>query len=323
MKIKLFPGTVYMLIGITWMFASCKYDRPIPHPEKYTSVYMPQAANNPVTYNFNISDTPQTIIYGADYGGPGYPDKNIIINFKVDTSFVDSFNLKNGTSYLPMPAGSYSLEKTSAVIPAGKLSTDPLLLSIQTANVIDPSTPYLLPVQITDAGNVQVNATLGITYFLIQGVYPVAPDSNYQIYDNKSKWKVIGFDSQDDYQHNLAANAIDGDTTTYWQTEWKNAKPGPPHWIEIEMDTVHVVHGLYFYPLESSVGKSGNPEDIHIDLSKDGKTWTGAGDYTLADEHGRQNIYLSFGLLARYFRVTVNNSFAGKYLTTIAETGTF
>jgi len=156
------------------LFTRCKYDTDIPNPEDYTQVYMPQAAKNPLEYDLTMSDTLQTIIYGANYGGTGYPDKDIQVAFKADTTLIDSFNIKNGTNYLPMPAGSYQLGETSAVIPKGKLSTDPLKLKIKTIGALESSVGYLLPVRIMQAGNDSISSDLGTTYFVIRASYEVA-----------------------------------------------------------------------------------------------------------------------------------------------------
>jgi hypothetical protein len=152
---------------------ACKYNTEIAHPEDYVKIYMPQAIGNPVTYNFVMSDTDQTIIYGANYGGTGYPESNINIEFQVDNSLVDSFNLKNEVSYSPMPPKSYQLEMTQAVIPKGKVSTEPLEIKIKTIGALKSSVKYLLPLRISKAGKDSISISLEVTYFLITANYEV------------------------------------------------------------------------------------------------------------------------------------------------------
>jgi hypothetical protein len=322
MKVKsiLFFAGVILCISL---FTSCKYDTQIAHPEKYVKIYMPEAQKSPQNFIYEMSDKPDTIIYGASYGGTGYPKKDITVQFGVDKALVDSFNIKHDTHYQPMPEGSYDLESKSSVIPNGKLSTKPLSLTIKTEGILEPSTKYLLPLKIVSTDrNIPISKTLRVKYNIIAGVIPVSSDSSYTDF-NRDNWEIIDFDYQDTYDGNLAVNAIDGDTTTDWQTEWKASKPGPPHWITIDMHTKHVIHGFYFYPRESQVGKTGNPKDVHIDISSNGEDWESAGDFELVDKKGRQNIYFKYGLPARYFKITINKSFKDKYLVHIAEIGGF
>jgi hypothetical protein len=170
---KQFAHIICLAIFAGMLSASCKYSTDIAHPEKYISVYMPQAVKNPMEYSFTMSDTLQTIIYGANYGGPGYPQKDITVKFKIDTTLADSFNLRNGTDYMPMPVGSYKLGKASAIIPEGKLTTDPLTLSIKTIGALEPSKEYLLPIRIIQAGSDSISGALGTTYYLVKATYEI------------------------------------------------------------------------------------------------------------------------------------------------------
>lgn len=313
-----------LLTVVLWC-AGCKYDTQIAHPEQYANVFMPQAARSPISYNFVMADTTETIVYGAAYGGTDYPSKDLTVTFGADTSLTDSFNLANSTDYLPMPAGSYTLGATSAVIPKGKLYTDPLEAKIKTIGAIEPSTKYLLPIRIESAsGGIKVGE--GVVYYVIQGVYEVIADSAYASYD-RTGWSVVDFDSQEAVgegpNNGRAVFAIDGDTTTYWHTQWKNGKAYPPHWITIEMDTTHIIHGFYFWPRPKEVASGGNPQNIHVDISMDGTAWKSLGDFVLDNVEGRQNLYLPYGLPARFFKITINQSYTGVYKTYIAEVGTF
>jgi hypothetical protein len=146
----------------------CKYDTSISNPAAYVQLYMPQAVKNPVHYTFTVSDTNQVIIYGAAYGGVGYPDKNIPVSFTADTTMTEAYNIQNGTSYLSMPAGSFKLAAPQAVIPKGKLSTDPLQLTITTEGYLQPTESYLLPVRLSaEKGDSTVSQSLDVTYFVI------------------------------------------------------------------------------------------------------------------------------------------------------------
>jgi hypothetical protein len=128
---------------------------------------MPQASQLPAVRTFVMKDDVQTIVYGASYGGVGYPEKDIAVTFSVDNSLIGTFNGQNNTAYAEMPAGSYELEKTSAIIPKGKLTTGPLTIRVKTLGALEAFKQYLLPVTISADG--KLNDNLRTTYFLIQG----------------------------------------------------------------------------------------------------------------------------------------------------------
>lgn len=159
-----------VLIGLIQL-SSCKYDTEIAHPEDYVKIYMPQAIDNPATYNLTMSDTAQTIIYGANYGGTGYPASDVTVNFAATMSLTEAYNTENNTSYLPMPEGGYELEATTAVIPKGKTSTPPLKMKINTIGELEPNVQYLLPIQITTQTDSLISQVLGVTYFVIKANY--------------------------------------------------------------------------------------------------------------------------------------------------------
>lgn len=158
--------SILMVLLISSALASCEYDTQIAHPANYVKIYMPQAVNNPV--EFTYSDSTQVIIYGADYGGPNYPTKNIMVEFEVNNAYVDSFNIKNNTHYAPLPPKSYTLQQTSSVIHKGKVSTKPLSLTINRIQAIDTLKKYLLPICLVSADGYKINEELDVAYFVVR-----------------------------------------------------------------------------------------------------------------------------------------------------------
>lgn len=161
-----------IVVFVAMLFGSCRYNTDIANPQQFVKIYMPQAVDNPVEYHFIMSDTDQVIIYGGNYGGTGYPSSDIPVEFIADTSLTNSYNQQKGTHYVSMPAGSFSLEQTKAIIPKGKVSTKPLELRIKTLGALEPSVSYLLPLKIkTSKTDSTVSKELGITYFVIEAKY--------------------------------------------------------------------------------------------------------------------------------------------------------
>lgn len=168
MKTKLSIYIAVIAFAGTFLF-TCKYNTDIANPQDFVKIYMPQATDAPAKRTFVVTDTLQTIIYGAAYGGVDYPVNDIQVSFKVDNSLVNDYNAKNGTSYAAMPPESYTMQTLSAVIKKGELKTSPLKIKIKTAGVLEPFKQYLLPVSIEQvSSNLVVNESLRTSYFLIE-----------------------------------------------------------------------------------------------------------------------------------------------------------
>lgn len=166
---------LFILIAGIAFISSCEVNHSLD-PDKYAKVYIPQARNTPVELTVITGiDTAQTITYGATYGGPGKPGRDISINFHVDPALVDSFNTANATAYPLFPENGYELGKTSAVIPSGAKHTPELELMIK-GNIEIEDKQYLLPLTMeVESGGVPVNEELKTAYFLIttNKVHPV------------------------------------------------------------------------------------------------------------------------------------------------------
>lgn len=145
-------------------------DLNIQGAENYSKLYMPQAVANPIVNSISITPSVYTLNYSAYLGGSLDNTNNINVKFGVNEALVNEYNLKNGTSYKPMPAGSYTLINPEAKIKEGSKSTGVLSLTIKTQGFIQPFQSYLLPVSITEA-DAKVNTDLNTTYFLITGSY--------------------------------------------------------------------------------------------------------------------------------------------------------
>nr|WP_121271846.1 DUF1735 domain-containing protein [Pedobacter schmidteae] len=302
-----------------------KEDLLMGNPDSYSAVYMPQAVNKPAVYSFNFSAKPEVIIYGANFGGPGMPSGDIQVNFSDDATLVEKFNTENFTNYKVMPAGSYSFEQTSAPLDATKKSTAPLKLSVFT-DKLDGVGGYLLPVTIKANGNVAINESLKTTYFLISAKYTANP---YPLFDN-SAWSIVSFSSEEKTgegaTNGRAIYAFDRNGATYWSTEWKNAKPGPPHFIAVDMQSSKKIRGFVFTGRkDNTTGEArttGNPRDIVIQTSNDGIVWNYSQAFSLPNVL-ENTVYLDYAQNARFFKVTINASQADNYLTHIAELNAF
>ena len=317
------PRIILLLATYALLLPACKdkYDLPSQPLSNYTKIYMPEAVNSPVNYTLKITDSPQSIIYGANYGGQDYPSQDIPVTFSVNNALVDSFNTANNTSYAVVPDGAYILAKASSIIPRGQLTTGPLELTIRTNGVgsIEALKNYLLPVTLSTS-SAKVNEKLRTTFYTIKA----QPDlKDYPNFD-RTNWTVIGFSSQEANgegpSNGRAIFALDGNPSTYWHTQWQGGQPGPPHYVTIDMGETRTIHGLAFLDRQSD--NSGKPNAVTVETSKDNITWEAAGSFNLQNTKDLQQQFLSGFKEARYFKVNILSSYNATY-THLAELNAF
>src|SRR5262249_22925629 len=68
------------------------------------------------------------------------------------------------------------------------------------------------------------------------------------------------------------ALALDGDTGTFWHTEYVGAMPGYPHEFVIDLGKSQMVGGL-FYVRRAEGDSRGRVKEYEIYVSGDGKEW--------------------------------------------------
>ncbi|MRG44168.1 DUF1735 domain-containing protein [Chitinophaga sp. SYP-B3965] len=298
------------LLYLTIFLAACNEKELIKQPDQYTRIYMPQATEYPAARPLIMADTLQTIIMGAAYGGVDDQPYQINVHFTVNNALVDTFNKKNNTAYLPMPAGSYQIDVMDAVINPKAFSSNALKIKVKTVGGLNSKTNYLLPVTLeTATPSLKVNEQLRTSYFLIRADY-----AEYV----RTKWKAVSVSSFE--SPNSGDKAWDGTIPASWHTQWKAAQPKHPHTMVVDMDTTVMLHG--FYTLPSQVA-TGNPQNLRVELSTDGTTWTDATDFTFVNTYDKQYAYLPAPKMVRYYKITVLASFGATHFTHIAEWGAF
>ena len=69
-----------------------------------------------------------------------------------DNSLVEAYNLKNGTTCLPMPAENFTLTTTNAVIKAGDIYSAPNQIQLKNLLKVEEGLTYVIPVVMTAEG---------------------------------------------------------------------------------------------------------------------------------------------------------------------------
>ena len=166
---KKFLGTWVMLLAFMCACDNKDVVYEIPGADKYTHVYLLQAVNVPNSASLFMIEGTQTLDYSAFYSGLTAP-KDIHVRFSVDPTLVDEYNEINQTSYEAMPEGSYELETSESVIPAGESRTPLLKISIHTFGHIEAFKSYLLPL-VVETSDATLNQELSVAYYQIVGSY--------------------------------------------------------------------------------------------------------------------------------------------------------
>ena len=288
----------------------------------YSGIYMPQAISKPAKYTFTVSNQPETIIYGANYGGPTPLGQDLPVQFSANAALVAPYNSTNFTDYPLLPENSYTLEQSSSVIPAKGQGTPPLRLQIHT-DKLGGVGGYLLPVSVAvQDGTGRIKEELSTTYFLINANYETNPFTDL----DRSAWQVTAFssDENENASGGRVRHALDNNLNTFWTTSWRTTKPGPPHFITVDMGSAQKINGLKILGrlANGEPRSTGNPRDIVVQTSQDGSNWTFSQPFSLQNL-AESTLYLNYAQTARYFKITINSSQGDNYLTHIVEVKAF
>jgi hypothetical protein len=86
----------------------------------------------------------------------------------------------------------------------------------------------------------------------------------------KPALKVVRVDSEETAGENgKGANAVDGDTSTIWHTQWQDASPPCPHEIVIELTPPATIKGFTYLPRQDD-SDHGTIKDYEFYVSNDG-----------------------------------------------------
>ncbi|MBS1547518.1 MAG: discoidin domain-containing protein [Bacteroidetes bacterium] len=119
-----------------------------------------------------------------------------------------------------------------------------------------------------------------------------------------------------------AIQCIDGDSLTFWHTQWQAQSPPFPHEIQIDLGAVHAVNGVSL--LSRAQTTNGKVKGYELYLSMDGVDWgtpQSAGNLTYADPNApSQRGTIHFGAVdARYVRMVMLSNYDGSPYVMVAE----
>lgn len=110
--------------------------------------------------------------------------------------------------------------------------------------------------------------------------------------------------ASDEYAANAAAKALDGQTTTFWHSNYTASGTTPlPHTVTIDMKEAKLVSGLTYLPRQDAY-KNGTIGQYEVRTSPDGITWTGPVAKSAWADDKTLKVALFPETSARYVRLT-------------------
>jgi hypothetical protein len=290
------------------VLASCS--EPFPETielEQFMNIALSGAADGEIVNTIEV-DGSMTYPLSVSYGGTtNYEHGDIVAEIGGDNLLVTAFNAENGTSYLPLPAGAWKLNKSSVTIPNGDRVSDITTLTVN-GPALNFVNEYLLPVTLksVSGGDIPINEELKTVYFIVKGnVEHEALEGKWTVHDASSVWQAP-------YP---VENVWDGNANSYWHSDLS----GMPQWFAINMNAYKLIEG-FTWRNRQDAGQNSLPKHVKFETSMDGSNWTEVLDIAeLPNNRVSQVFDLPEKVIAKYFKVTILSTWTGDPYTYVAE----
>lgn len=314
MKIKISQVTSVLLICGAFILGSCgePYDK-IVELEQFKYIFISGATEYPADFAVEVDATEAIFPLSISYGGTtNYEQGDISAEIEVINALVDTFNVENGTSYLPLPNDLYSLGTTTLKIENGNKASNTTEFSINPL-AIDLNYEYLVPVTIKSisGGNIPLSEELKTTYILIRG----------KPYDwEKPTWGIVSYKSQwnDDW---AVAKIFDGNKNTSWHSDPSNTSVNDfPQWFIVDMKKMRpAISGFLIWNRQDDTGQG--PKHVVFSISEDNENWTVILDIPeMSQDQSTELDYIADSAVpGRYLKVEVLSNWGGNPWTYFGE----
>ena len=173
---------------------------------------------------------------------------------------------------------------------------------------------YTTPIQHNEACSITAYCTSNDLFF-------ASPKMTYTfpLFINKTTWKLVSADSQ--HGGNEATLAFDGNTSTFWHTEYWGSEPTCPHTLIVDMVKLYKVTA-FTYLARQDGNQNGMVKAYEVYLSTDGKTWgqpVVSGE--LKNTTAQQVVALNTPTIGRYLKFIAKSEINGNAWTSAAEIG--
>jgi hypothetical protein len=312
-KLVLFSMLGIGMLGTALMLLQCAepYATSI-ELEQFMYLSLSGAKENPNIKKLDLGSSNDTLFYlSIAYGGTtNYEQGNITAEIAVDKSIVDAYNAANVTNYLPLPEGTYSIDKTSLTIENGKHVSDVAKLTVKTASV-NLANEYILPVTVksVSGSDLPLKEEMKTIYLVFQGDVDENPDMQ--------NW--VALDASGVLPGYEVGKAFDGNANTFWHT----VLTGLPQWFSVDMKSYKRING-FTWRNRYDYFQYSIPKHVKIETSMNGTSWTTALEFPeLPQSRLLQVFSLPETVIAKYFKVTILSSWSGDPYSHVAEVGIY
>ncbi len=142
---------------------------------------------------------------------------------------------------------------------------------------------------------------------------------DFDLFIDKSGWRVVSVDSE--YSDNKAKLAIDGNTNTFWHTNWSwgGGDPTCPHTIVIDMAKNYNVTAITYLARQDG-NENGMVKAYEVFLSTDGQEWgTAVVNGSFQKITSLQTAKLKTVTTARYMKFVAKSEINNGAWTSAAE----
>lgn len=163
--------------------------------------------------------------------------------------------------------------------------------------------------------------TLITLVFLSQNIFAQCPTVGI----SRDAWTIEAFDSEETNgegpNNGHAIHAIDGNSLTFWHSQWQDVTASFPHFIAIDMGAEYDISKILVRPRSDS--QNNRPKAYELYLSTDGISWDpiqAAGDLNYSSElPGAYADFDFYPVTARYFKLIFNSAYDGGNHVAISE----
>ncbi len=117
-----------------------------------------------------------------------------------------------------------------------------------------------------------------------------------------------------------AQNAVDGDPSTLWHSQYGVTLGKYPHVLAFDTARVRQLEGFTYLPRQGG-GQNGKIKDYQIEVSLDLKTWEKAAKGAFDSSSSLQKVMFGRVIPARYVRITALSEINGQEFASAAEFG--
>lgn len=219
---------------------------------------------------------------------------NINCSLQANQDLLDSYNTAQGTSYKLLPVQAYTIDPNPVTIASGKKGAT---VKIQINRDKLDYGDYILPVQLASVSKFNIasdsdNCLFGVSYQAKKL--------------SKLTWKVVDFSSEEasgEGANGFASLILDGNTSTFWHSQWANGTGQLPHHLTIDMQKeVTVVQVDLTRRTNNTDTKAGN-----FYISSDKSNWTKVGSFLMAKTNDAQPFAVTKSK-GRYLKIEITES---------------